>query len=167
MSNLNELIDLSRNIEQQLIESGGLITVEIENLISALDISLPAKIDAYAFTIDRMELSIGWLKEKADEYARIKKGAELALSNIRQRLKDLMVHHELTELIGERERFKLSPSNPKLVIRDENQVPANFLIEETRIYPDNEAIKKALKNGETVPGCELEKSYALTKRIKR
>lgn len=167
MNSLSTLLDMASEIERHLIDNDGLITPELEALMTNLDISLPAKIDSYAYVIEQLEVQQEWYDTQIKELQRNKKARVLAGENIIARLKDLMLQNKLTDLVGDRKRFKLQASNPKMIVRDEKQIPATYLIEETRIYPDNEKIKTDLKSGIPVPGCELEQSWALMKRAKK
>jgi hypothetical protein len=167
MSTLNELLDLSREIENRLIEADGLITPDIEALTNILDVSLPEKIDGYAIVIDRMEANAEWFKAQAYKYALVQKGLERASENIRTRLKEIMIQREVADLAGNTERFKLSPSKPRLLIGDETKIPTQFLIETKTISPDKDAIRAALTKGDKVESCVLEPSFSLRRYVKK
>lgn len=166
MSTLNELLDLSRELESKLIDSGGLFTPEIEALVTTLDVSLPEKIDSYAMVIDRIESNAEWFAQQAEKYALIEKGLKKSSEGIRQRLKELMLANSMDELLGDIERFKLSPSKPKLIVNDD-LVPDNYLMETRTITPDKDAIREALGKGEAVQGCKLEPTFALRRFVRK
>ncbi len=167
MNSLANLLDLAQEIERKLIEADGEYTADIELLTQNLEIDLPSKIDSYAYVIEQMELQQEWYEIQIKELQKNKKSRAMASENVTARLKYLMIQNNLTELVGDRKKFRLQPSNPKLIIINDKEIPPSYLIEETRIYPDNDKIKTDLKSGIPVSGCELEKSWALVKRAKK
>jgi len=48
-----------------------------------------------------------------------------------------------------------------VVIQDETKIPEAFMVTKTTVTPDKVAIKKAIKEGQIVPGAELVESKHL------
>ncbi len=164
---LTELLELSREVENRLIEAGGEFTPELEEMTTTLDLSIPDKIDSYAVVIDRMEANAGWFKAQALKYATIQKGLERASENIRARLKETMIRENMKELPGNIECFRLSRARPTLVFTDKNAIPAQFLIEERVIKTNNDAIRAVLDEGRAIDGCAYEPSFSLRRVIRK
>lgn len=164
---LSVIVSQVAQIEQMLIESEGQITPEIENMLVVKETNLPEKIDGYAAVIERFEMIQEHYKKRAQEISSIAKSAgevaERCKENIRQALRIL----DKKEIKGHDVVFKLSLSNPKVIIEDESKIDPAYKVTETIVSVDRKRIAEELKLGVPVDGAHLEETYALRKSLNR
>lgn len=150
---LRDLVKSSQSIVEALIESGGELSPEMEAQLQNLEINLPAKIDAYASVMERMEMEEEYWKQKAEVLRSVAKGC----SNVRERLKESLKYAaqsiNATELIGNDVRFKISNSKPKLVL--DGPIDPAYVIQVTTTEVDKKRIEEDLKIGVPVEGARL------------
>lgn len=153
-TSLVEVVAQAASIEQQLIEAGGEISPALEIALSAVDLQIAHKVDAYLHVCDRLEIAAEQWKDRAAEYAKIGQALGKSRELIRARLKEAMKTLKRDEVPGIERRIKLQKGAPKLDIV-EDQVPAAYLLEETTYSPDKERIKADLEEGKEIAGCKL------------
>lgn len=157
---LYALVAESQNMTRQLIENGGILTDEMELAIRNIEVKIPAKIDAYASVLDRMELEEEYWKAKAKQYQAIAKGCANVRDRIKDALKTAAEAMQTDELLGLDVRFKVTNSNPKLMI-DQQLLSEDYLTRKVIFEPDNEKIKEDLKNGKEIDGAWLNVSKSI------
>lgn len=163
LASLNE--DFLR-LQQLLISNGGEISEEIDKLLIVDEEMLSVKADSYAHVIERLEDEETYWKNKSDQYAKVGRSCATARQRLRDAIKNAMVFRGIIEIEGEDCSFKLTASAPKLVI-NQSELPPQYLIETVTVEPLKEALKLALKRGETISGAHLEPVTALRTNIKR
>lgn len=135
--------------ELELIKDGSLISVD----------------NVYQLT-KSFEEQVETLKAEEKKISSDRKKLELYLETAKQFIKKYMLEQGLAELDGTMIRYSISRGNPRLVIKDEKQIPADYkestVIETIR----KDAIKDQLKLGDVIPGCELEESITLKVGLK-
>ena len=102
-----------------------------------------------------------WLKNLKAE-AEALRTEEKRLQERRAKVEKMIASRELyliDALAGGKHRsarceVKTTPSYA-LAIAENAQIPKNFIVETVTMAPDKNAIKKALKAGTTIPGCEI------------
>lgn len=157
---LRELVSVASEIENHLIESAGLLTPELENALAVIEIKLPQKIDGYNAVLERMEMAEAYWKMKASEFQAVAKGCASAREFVKNRLKEVMKENNLTELVGNDVKFKLSNSKPKMIIDDETLDKAYFM-QVTEVVPDKKRIEEDLKMSVPIAGAKLEETKSL------
>lgn len=162
---LMEIVSITSNIETMLIEANGEITEEIENLLAIKDVQLPQKVDSYSLITDRFEKIEEYYKIKAAEFIAISKAAGKVQDRLKDGLKHAMQEMGINELKGFDYRFKLSATNPKVVIDDETQIEDSYCAFIKK--PESKRIAEDLKLGIPVKGARLEQSYSLRKYLNR
>lgn len=119
--------------------------------------------------------AIAWFltMKKAEEDAIRLKVAELQLQleqreKARERMEDFFMHSMISlgiqKLIGGLYQIVVRKNPPSLKVNDASQIPEKFMIHPPppEPYPDKAAIKRAIKAGEEVGGCEMiENRYRL------
>lgn len=154
------------SIMDEIANSEGEISTEMEEALKSSDLEFAKKIDAYGHCDSRMTQEIEYLKKKADTlYARAKR-IEAAQDRMKDVLKSVMVAMELKKAQGEDYSFTLSPSKPKVVIVDESMIPNVYWRKEVVEKISKDDIRAVLENGSEVSGARLEASYTLRKGIK-
>jgi hypothetical protein len=163
MSNksLMSLVDVAAELERALIESGGLITPELEQLLEVKDVHLPEKVDSHALVIDRMESIAAFYKAKAEFFLRLAKSAVNVADRCEANLKMAMQAMGADEIKGMDIRYRLVRSNPACVIEDEAKIDGGYKVTETITKVDKKRILEDLKIGVPVEGARLEQGYSL------
>ncbi len=157
---LRGLVALSNDLLNQLVELSGELSPELEAQLATLEISLPAKVDSYAYLMDRLEAEAGFWKARAESNALVMKACLAAQKRLKENLKFAMQEQKSDEIKGNDIRFKLQNSKPSLIIDEATIDPAyTFQHVETRI--DKKKIEEDLKIGVPVKGAALEPSFSL------
>lgn len=157
MSNLLDLANQARQIEEMLAQSEGEITPEIENALKIVDVHLPAKVDSYKVTMDRFTQLSEYYDKRAQEHMAISNRCEEVVDRLRSNLKEAMITSNKCELTGIDHRFTLTSHLGTVLIEDEDKIPAKYKTIKQEIKIDRKRIAEDLKSGETVPGARLEK----------
>jgi len=154
--NLLQMVDEHNTIIRSLIENGGVISPEMEEKLSTLDVSLPDKIDSYYHILGKLALEHEYWKEKADALYAVAKGCITAQTFIKERLKFAASSLSVDELKGVDYRFKIQ--NGKKVLKvDREKLPESYyeeithkekVLKELLIYEEINA-------GKTIEGAEL------------
>lgn len=162
MSDKNKFAMVAKSmasLEMMIIEGGG-ASPEIEAELR----SLTTNIDLSAELIEQCESRSDYFRKKAAFFASVAKNFERAESYMRQMIKDDMIAHNITELLGTDVRFKLSNSKPKLVI-DEATLDQAYIMHVPQ--PDKRKIEEALSLGLEVPGAQFEEVKALRSYVNK
>lgn len=155
MGNLSNMVLQVAQLEMALIESGGEITKEIEAMLIVKDVDVPAKVDAYAFTIERLEKSVELLSAKADQYKRMAKSAENAISRLKGNMLTAIEIYGKDYIEGIDSKFTVRQSPPACIINDESVIPGEYLITETITKIDKKKIISDIKAGKHVSGADI------------
>ena len=165
---LFQLVQLSHQIQQALVESMGELTPDIEKAIAKIHDALPNKADNYKFFIDDLKSQADVMNERAAVFIKISKSMLNYIDSLKYYLKMNIINLGEEELVGTHWKWKLVNNAASLIVDDEKLVPAKFkeIVQVTKIRSD--LIKEALKAGEIVPGTRLEsgshvRSFPLTK----
>lgn len=158
---LPQLMALSREVFDAIIENQGALTPEIEAALAHVETNLPEKIDSYAFILDRLEMEEVYWKEKAEKYARIAKGCSSTMSFLKDRIKQVALENGKTELLGHDNKFTLVNSKPSVEINNEELIEAIYKKEVVTYKIDKKKIEEDLKLGLPVAGASLRETKAL------
>lgn len=159
--NLVEIVNQAARIEEMLIENGGELTPEIQELLSINEVLLPEKVDKYNAIIERMDNLGDYYEKKVLFYERIYKSAINLKNSLKDNMKSAMLSLGVEEMKGEDVKFKLSKTNPRLIITDEKKIADEFLTMETKPVVNKDALKDHLKQYGDSAGAHLEDSYSL------
>lgn len=156
---LSDIVFQVSEITNQIVESRGELSPELEAKLSEIDLSLARKVDSYSGVIERLDMEAEYWDRKAKEMKAIADSHKKLKESLRTRIKDAMRVMGKNEILGNDVRFKLVRSQPRLVIKDEKDIPAEFQVVSWEI--DREKLKRALVSEMKIPGAELEESYSL------
>lgn len=139
-------------IDDQLMETGGELTPELEEALAVNAKNFQLKAASYATSIHKFDSLIEAADAEIKRITAIKKSAQGA----KQCLKDTLAF--AMDAFGydkyDLGLHKLSFRNSTAVsITDETHIPAEYIIVETKV--DKMKLKEALKNGDVIPGAEL------------
>lgn len=165
----NSLVSIVKEVatlETMLIESGGELTPEIEQMLTVKEVNLPAKVDSYEAMLGRLEVIEGLYKERAKLFSSAAKSLANAQDTLKERLKFAMKELGVTELMGHDIRFKLSASKPKLVIEDEKLIPKEYKVQVISEEIEKDRLTEDLKIG-SVSGAKLEETFSLRKYVNK
>jgi hypothetical protein len=162
LPSLKECVEISMKAEMALMDSGGEITPEIEQMLIARDLHLPEKIDHYSYRLDMLEAHKSILKEKKAQLDAMIKAYERAEEYMENSIKEAMARMGVEELNGNVDRFRLRKTPGKLIICDEKLISSEYKSQLVTDILDKEKIKEALRIG-PVEGARLEISTSLTK----
>lgn len=152
---LRECTEQVALVESMLLETGGELTPEIEQMLVVKEIQLPQKVDAYGYRIQMLESKAEWLKEKVSEVEKVISSYETAIAKTKEGMKIAMKELGVEEIEGNEIRFKTSSTAGKLVIENEELIPKDYKKEVVKIEIDKDRLKEDLKIGK-VEGCKLE-----------
>jgi len=159
-----------KDIELELIKNGGELTNELTSRFNVLDESVAHKVDSYKFIMEKNKFEVMRLKEKANEYLRLAKGYENVTVHLNLKLKATMFEMDTDELKGDEYRFKLSKTQPRLVVENETELLNDFKLADywkmTKAL-DKKLIKDKIKEGFDIKGCKLEENFALKSYINK
>jgi len=164
MSNLVLALQQADQIEQMLIESGGEVTSDIEQLMTMTPESISQLVDVKYVSIERAEMSVEFFKAKALAFSRIASAMDNYVDYTKSQIKSFMIETGKKEIIGEDYAFKLAGAAAKLKIVDEAKISHNYFVHQDPKI-DNKKIIEDLKAGKQVDGCILEENYSLRKSI--
>ncbi len=167
---LRALVAQANEINQQVMEGDGVLTPELEAMLSEIELKLPQKIDAYAVIMERSEIEEAYWKEKARQCSEMAKRYSGVRSRLKDNIKFAMEQLGMSEAVGNEVRFKLTRSKPQLVI-NEDFLDSKYLVETIVKSVDKKAIEADLKEGKEVEGATLMevfalRSYAAVKELK-
>lgn len=164
---LVQIVNQVTALEMLLIESGGQITEEIEKALLVRETHLPEKIDGYALTVERFDMISAHYRQQANFYLDLAKSAENVVDRCKDNLKNAMKEMNVTELVGNDVKYKLSPTNPTVLVEDDSQVEDAYKIKEVLVKVDKKKIAEDLKLGVPVKGARMQENFRLTKSANR
>lgn len=157
---LVSIVNQAMDIERVLMESGGEITESIELALAVNSKELAEKVDGYHMVIERFEALETHYKSRSDFFKTISGQCKSVVNRLKDNIKFAMQEMGAEEIRGNDMRFKLSPTQGRLVIEDPEMIPVEFKTEIVETKIDEKSIKEALKSSE-VPGAKLEPGFSL------
>ena len=159
------LVQYSAALEEALIESGGELTPEAEQMLAVVSQELPAKVDSYKGVLDRLSLAEEHYSARAKQYQQAAKSCSKAIDRLKDNIKYAMRELDATAIEGQDYRFSMNEMASKVVITGE--VPKEYMKEVVKLEPDTDAIRSALVMGEELFFAHLQKVFALRSGIKK
>lgn len=152
---LMALVNEAAEIENRIIESNGELTPEIEALLYLNTNELSQKVDNYVGLMKKMELTASYYKDKAQFFLKLANTFDKVHDSCCERMLQALKTLGTDEIKGHDYKFKIYKSPPKLIIDDKEAIPEQYLIINTNVDIDKDALKSQLKNG-AVSGAHLE-----------
>jgi hypothetical protein len=148
-------------ITRMLLECGGELSPELEEELDVNQQLLAKKTDGYNFIIEEMEAQASIWRRRKDACAKQQRKFESEIERLRKRIKDALNTMGKKEIQGDYYRFQIRKCRPKLMIEDEDLLPAEFkMIVQTQAV-DTDKLLSALLAGFEVPGARLQEDGAL------
>jgi hypothetical protein len=157
MSNLN-IYQIEREyleLANQLIESGGEVSPELELQLTINQEQLEQKARGYGFVVKQMESDVSIIDAEIERLKGLKKSREKTIERLETTVSNAMQLYQIQKL--ETPTLKISFRKSESVeIDNEADIPAQFLKEKITYTIDKTAIKEAIKKGEVVIGARLQ-----------
>jgi len=147
-------------LDDLLMLDQGEISDELEQLQNEAQLLLEQKVDGCVGFFDYEKNNIAVAKEKIAELRDFIKHKENKIKNFEIFVKACMDKTGKAIFQGEFKQIKLRKPSDIVVIENEDEVPMEFQVVETTVKIKKAEIKKALKNGDDIPGATLQKGNA-------
>lgn len=132
--------------------------------LDALGPALLAKVDRYSAFMAHMESQVAAAKIEEARLAARRRRFEAALDWLQSNAIRVMNQNGWKELDGDTVTLAIRQNPPSVIVDDENALPPEYIrITQTQSV-DRNAIKAAIKAGETVPGARLESRQGLRRK---
>jgi hypothetical protein len=166
---LRLILEEANKIEEMLIDSKGEVTPEIEAMLSTQDTHLPAKVDSYAYVMDRMEIVAQFYAIKAEEFKKMASAAKNTAARIEENLKINMMTNNINEICGHDFKFSLkkNPLSCSYLPKDIDLIPEEYKSTEVITHVDRKRIIEDTKKGVEVPGCVVESRIGIRKSVNK
>ena len=147
-------------ILNQLEELGGEITPEIEQALAINEENFAAKSEDYGHAILNLKGMAAAAKAEKERLAALQKFYENTYNRLDNALKTAMVAtgHDKVETPTMRLSLRRTTATE---VDDLDAVPAEFKTTKVELVADKAAIKKAIQQGEDVPGAHLVENVSL------
>lgn len=154
MSTLFKISEVMNMITEHLIESGGELTDEVEELLIITKDKLESKVMDYAYAIRSLEYDNDIVDVEIKRLQQIKKIRANTVDRLKTTVSNALVQFEVNEIKTPtcKVNFRASQS---LTITDESSLAMKYKLKETVIKIDNKQIKADLKAGNEVKGAEI------------
>lgn len=157
--NLYELTGAYLHI-QNMIEEGA---EGLEDTLEALNDALEDKAEGYGRVIRNLEAQANALREEEKRLADRRRSIENNIKKLKENLQASMKFMGKTKIKTNLFSFSIAKNPPTVKVIDIRAIPAKYLIPQEP-KPDKKGILEAMKNGEDVPGVEIERSEGLRMR---
>lgn len=144
----------------QLEELGGEITPELEQALAINESDFVAKSEDYGHAILNLKGMAAAAKAEKERLAALQKFYENTYNRLDNALKTAMVAtgHDKVETPTMRLSLRHSTATE---VDDLDQLPAEYKTTKVEVVADKTAIKKAIQQGEDVPGAHLVENVSL------
>lgn len=156
---------LSDKIEIALIESGGEITKDLEELLAFKDYTekaLADSVDVVAMTNERIEMAIDYYQQQIHSIEALRDGLHSVKFKLMSNLENEMNRLNIDELNGLTKTIAFRSNPPKVDTFNESIIPDDYKKITMIEAIDKKLISEALKKGVDVPGCRLVQGKTLT-----
>lgn len=151
MSNLFQLNDQFKELSQR----DDLDPTVLTDTLDAINEDRKTKLENLATWADQLKSEIAFIDDKQKQW-RDEKTYRINKSNwIKQYMTDVMDDAGIKKLRTDNHMLSTRNFKASTIIDDEKKLPEKFTVTETVTKPDKQALYKALKSGEQVPGAHL------------
>lgn len=138
----------------ELIETGGELTPEIENALVIAEGDLKTKATNYAVVIRAIEYDNSIVDAEIKRLSAIKKVRINTVDRLKTALSNALIQFDIDEIETPTSKINFRKSTV-LEVSDETHIDKKYKKNVVTTTIDKMAIKKDLKNGEKIAGCEL------------
>jgi len=152
---LYEIEKSQLEVVEQLIENGGELTPEIEELLKLNAENLTTKGTNYGFLIKQLTGECSIIDSEIDRLDALKKSRTKSIEKLKNNLSVAMQVFGVDKI--ESPVLKISfRASESVEIDDVDSIPAKFMVTKTTTAPDKIAIKTAIKAGELTIGAHIQ-----------
>ena len=150
--NIFELNENYRKVEALFDDGADVSEQALKDTLESIGEARDVMLDHLAFLVERNTAKTDFYAKKIKELQLAKKSAENAVNRCQAYMTSAMDDADLKEL--QTENHVLKPRNYKasVVVDDASVIPDQYMVTKTTVTPDKNALFKALKAGEEVPG---------------
>jgi len=159
MSTIYELTDEYRFL-LELAEDPDVDPDTLADTLEALGGEIEDKADGYAKVMKQLESDAAALKAEEKRLYTRRTVCENSIARMKKALQSTMEVTGKTKFKTNLFSFWIQKNAPRLVVDNEKKVPAEYFVQPDPVRND-EAIKKALKDGAAYDWCHLEQSASL------
>ena len=146
----SQYLDLSN----QLIESDGEITPDMEQALQIAQNELESKGISYGYIIRKFETEVDIIDAEIKRLQSLKKAREKSSERLKERIKSAMELFDIQKI--ETPLLKLSFRKSESVeVDDINSLPALYKAIKVTETADKKLIKQALETGKEIEGCRI------------
>jgi len=153
MSNIYQIEKDYLSITDQLIESGGDLTPEIEMALAINKVELENKARGYGFVIKSLENDVDNIDGEIKRLNALKTSRTKAIDVLKDTVKNAMNLYGIEEI--KTATLKLSFRKSESVELDPSLLDFKWMNQKITYAPDKVKIKEAIKKGEAVSGAWL------------
>lgn len=161
-SNLKAIISDSMffadEIEKRLIDSGGEITKEIEEIISYSNYNLKElelSVDITAMALERIDVLREYYNQQINAIGGILDGLSKVEKKLNSNLELALSENNITSLSGDLKSITLRKNPPKVDVWNETLIPEDYRKISITETINKMQISNDLKEGKEIPGCRL------------
>ena len=155
------LYEINKEIELALLaifdsedpETGEVDEAAVHHL-EDLNILKDEKIEAYGCYLKNLQAESEAIKAEEEALKARRKSLDRKFDRLKHYVSDMLAGENWSKSSKVAFSFR---SSDQTIIDDESKLPAEFVKTKIETTPDKMGIKKAIKNGEAVPGAHLEK----------
>lgn len=155
------LYEIDKNIEMAIDalldsvdEETGEVNEEMANAVDELKVARKEKLEGIGCYIKNLFAEVEAIKEEADNLRKRAKVMENRAERLREYVANSLLASHETKFEGVRVAYSFRRSESVEVL-DLEKVPSEYLKTKTEVSADKVAIKKVLKEGNTIDGCAL------------
>jgi hypothetical protein len=148
------------DIAEQLIETEGEVTPEIETALAISEHELEVKAVNYCFIVKEIESDIDTIDTEIKRLQSLKKQRESAVERLKGNIKNAMLIFGVKEIKTALLKINFRKSS-QVVVEPLADLPKEFLRVKTTIEPDKKSIKDYLENGGKIEGCYIAENQSL------
>lgn len=160
MARLYDIADRFTNL-QELLESGAVDELTLQEAMSQIDGEFEEKADNIAFILKDLLTTAKAIKEEEQRLSQRRKALENNADRLKDHLESMMRLIDKPKFKTTLNSFTISRGKPTVVIENEDLVPLEYKALEETIKIDKNAIYTALKNGENIDGVSLQENESL------
>lgn len=141
-------------LAEELLDNGGELTPELSEKLAITEEQLQNKSVAYSFVIKQMDADIDIIDAEIKRLQAAKKQREKASSYLKERIKHAMELFSIEEIKTPLVKINFRKSET-VEVEDVNKLTSAYKTIKVTEQADKAAIKAAIKDGISLPGCSI------------
>jgi DNA repair exonuclease SbcCD ATPase subunit len=148
-----KLYELAQNYAQLMEMAEEMESDALVDTLEALQDAIEDKAENIAKLIKNLEADVKVIKEEEQRLADRRRSIENKVNRLKEYLQQQLEIAGLQRVKRPTITVAIQNNPPSVEITDEKLIPSEYMIPQYKV--DKKSILERLKNGETVPGCEL------------